>query len=328
MILIHPIQNPDFFQGSFIDLDQLESYRDQLIVINAASEHWGKDQAFITQMHDALESADFNFWILSHHPGDHLIKKRIIFYPWWYYHSKKTFETIDIVKHRSRKLGCLHGNPRPHRIANYLSLKSQFDLHSLEMSIFSSTTGTTRPDDVELLEREIVEWASIEPNLNDRYNRVSDLTIKIPALDDAYIHITSETTVIDRIFLSEKTWKPIAAGQLFLHFGNPGTIGFLRTVGVDTFDDIIDHDSYDTVSDWRQRMGIIHKLASDLMALDLQDIWHTTLSRRQSNVDRFFAGDFMQSFRHNVLDNLLGNLGIHRYHGFDLDNKVCNVSRS
>jgi hypothetical protein len=113
--------------------------------------------------------------------------------------------------------------------------------------------------------------------------------------------------VIDRIFLSEKTWKPIAAGQLFLHFGNPGTIGFLRTLGVDTFDDIIDHDSYDNVSDWRQRMGIIHRLASDLMALDLQDIWHTTLSRRQSNVDRFFAGDFMQCFRHDALDNLLGN---------------------
>ena len=127
MILIHPKANPEFFQGPFINLDRLELYRDQLIVINAASEHWGENQAFITEMHDALESADFNFWILSHHPGDHCIKNRIVFYPWWYYHGIKKFENVDIIKHRSRKLGCLHGNPRPHRIANYLSLKSKFD---------------------------------------------------------------------------------------------------------------------------------------------------------------------------------------------------------
>jgi hypothetical protein len=307
MILIHPIETPEFFQGPFIDLDRLESHRDQPIVINAASEHWGKNQAFITQMHDALESADFNFWILSHHPGDHCIKKRIVFYPWWCYHGMKTFETIDIVKHRSRKLGCLHGNPRPHRIAHYLALKNKIDLQDLEISIFSSNTDPKRMDDVELLESETAEWARIKPNLKDRYNRVSDATIKIPALDNAYIHITSETTVIDRIFLSEKTWKPIAAGQLFLHFGNPGTIGFLRTLGVDTFDDIIDHDSYDNVSDWRQRMDLIHKLANYLMTLDLQDIWHATLSRRQSNVSKFFAGDFLQNYRHDIIDNLLGN---------------------
>jgi len=307
MILIHPINNTEFFQRGCIDLDQLESHRDKLIVVNAASEHWGLNRAFITEMHDTLKSADFNFWILSHHPGDHLIKKQIVFYPWWYYHGMKTFEIIDIVKYRSRKLGCLHGNPRPHRIAHYLALKNRLDLQDLEISIFSNRHGAKRMDDVELLESEIAEWARIEPDLNDNYGVQSDVTIKIPALDDAYIHITSETTVIDRIFMSEKTWKPIAAGQLFLHFGNPGTIGFLRTLGVDTFDDLIDHDSYDTVSDWRQRMDIIHKLASDLMALDLQDIWHETLSRRQSNANKFFAGDFMQSFRHNALDNLLGN---------------------
>jgi hypothetical protein len=306
MILIHSAQDTKFWKGFHIALDQLIDYKHELIILNCSSEHWGAP-AFIMQMHEDLQASGLDFWILSHHPGDHFIKPRVIFYPWWHYYGMKTFENIDIVKHRSWKLGCLHGNPRAHRIAHYLALQNRFDLQDLEISIFSNNIDPKRMDDVELLESEIAEWTRIKPGLNDRYNRISDRTIKIPALESAYIHITSETTVIDRIFMSEKTWKPIAAGQLFLHFGNPGTVDFLRTLGVDTFDDIIDHDSYDNVSDWRQRMDLIHKLASHLMTLNLQDIWHATLPRRQSNVNRFFAGDFLQNYRHQILDDLLGN---------------------
>jgi len=113
--------------------------------------------------------------------------------------------------------------------------------------------------------------------------------------------------VIDRIFISEKTWKPIATGQFFLHFGNPGTVAFLRTLGVDTFDDIIDHDRYDTVADWRKRLDCVHTVAGDLMDLDLQSIWDKTLDRRQSNVKKFFNGDFIQDYRYNIIDKLLDN---------------------
>lgn len=306
MILIHPAQDTKFFKENHVDLYRLSHHKNELVVINCASEHWGARE-FIMDMHDDLHASGFDFCILSHDPNDHLIKKHVIFYPWWHYHGMKKFENIDIVKPRVKKLGCLHGNPRPHRIANYLALKNKFDLQDLEISIFSCKEGAWRADDIEITQNEIAEWKSIAPNLIDRTHSISDATIKIPALDNAYIHITSETTVIDRIFLSEKTWKPIAAGQLFLHFGNPGTIGFLRTLGVDTFDDIIDHDSYDNVSDWRQRMDLIHKLANHLVTLDLQDIWHATLSRRQSNVDKFFAGGFLQNYRHDIIDNLLGN---------------------
>ena len=306
MILIHPIRDTKFFKGVCLVLDQLSHHKHEIIVINCASEHWGTGD-FLTQMYEDLHAEGFNFWILSHHPYDHLRMERIIFYPWWYYYGMENFENIDIVKHRSKKLGCLHGNPRPHRIANYLSLKSKFDSHDLEMSIFSSKIEPRRADDIELSENEIKEWRLIEPGLNDRCSNLSSVTVKIPALDDAYIHITSETTVTDRIFISEKTWKPIAAGQLFLHFGNPGSIRFLRTLGVDTFDDIIDHDSYDNVSDWRQRMNIIHELASHLMYMDLQDIWHATLSRRQSNVNKFFAKGFLQNYSHDIVDNMLSN---------------------
>jgi hypothetical protein len=305
MILINPAQDTKFFQGSFIDVNQLWPYRDETIVINAASEHWGVDPGFILQMYDALESKHFDFWILSHHPGDHEIKPRIIFYPWYYYHSIRAFESIDIKKPRSRAIGCLHGNPRPHRIANYLALIDRFQQDKMHLSFFKTEFPANRADNVVLLEKEHDRWMQLKDTFPNR--KISDYTIRIPALDDAYIHITSETTVIDHIFISEKTWKPIAAGQLFLHFGNPGTIGFLRTLGVDTFDDLIDHDSYDSISDWRQRMSIVHELADHLMTLDLENIWQATLSRRQSNVEKFFNRDFIQNYRHLVLDNALGN---------------------
>lgn len=53
-------------------------------------------------------------------------------------------------------------------------------------------------------------------------------------------------------FLSEKTFKPIVAGQMFVIHGCPGSIVALRKRGYDVFDDFIDH-GYDTTSDtvWR-----------------------------------------------------------------------------
>jgi len=153
MILIHPAKDKIFFQGFRLALDQLIRYKHELIVINCASEHWG-EREFILQMHDDLQSSGFDFWILSHHPGDHLIKPCVIFYPWWYHYSIKNFEKVDIQKHRSRILGCLHGNLRPHRIANYLALIERFQLHQMHLSLGNIDFSDQRSDDVVLLEKE------------------------------------------------------------------------------------------------------------------------------------------------------------------------------
>jgi hypothetical protein len=105
--------------------------------------------------------------------------------------------------------------------------------------------------------------------------------------------------VIPRLFVSEKTWKPIAAEQIFLVFGNPGTIEYLRSQGVDVFDDLIDH-RYDSVDDWQQRLHMIHQQLKQLIDRDLEDIYIATLERRQRNSEKFFSGAFDPQYSQTI----------------------------
>jgi hypothetical protein len=53
-----------------------------------------------------------------------------------------------------------------------------------------------------------------------------------------------ETSVGDQLFISEKSFKPLAHRHPFLIYGTPGTLAHLRSLGFLTFDHIID-ETYD-----------------------------------------------------------------------------------
>lgn len=75
------------------------------------------------------------------------------------------------------------------------------------------------------------------------------------------IEIVSETnTTSDSFFITEKTFRPLAYGKLFLIIGSPEFETNLKKLGFDTFDDIIDK-SYDThCGDYRVE-GVFNSLA-------------------------------------------------------------------
>jgi hypothetical protein len=125
-----------------------------------------------------------------------------------------------------------------------------------------------------------------------------------PAFADTYLHIVSETTCKDKIFLTEKTWQPILAGQLFMIWGNSGIIAHLRDLGVDVFDDIVNHE-YDTVIDHRGRLTSIHEELDRLSMLDWSDIYNYTAKRRQTNADRFHTGVFISRYVDRLNNQLL-----------------------
>ena len=177
-----------------------------------------------------------------------------------------------------------------------------FTLDSTEQSNQGSVY--MNPDDA-VIDAEVIEfWNSVKHSLPlitefaDEPIRV-DANCKLPANTDAYVHLVTETKIIPRVFVSEKTWKPIAAGQLFLIFGNPGTVNYLRTQGVDVFDDIIDH-SYDLEPDWKIRLELIHQQLDRLITQNLKQLFINTHSRRQANRDKFFSGAFDQTYLHTI----------------------------
>jgi hypothetical protein len=271
----------------------------KLAVLDFSSEHYGVDG--LDHVYNALEDANINFLLLVHDPHDHQKFNRMIFYSYWYHWSRKNFviPTTDPIV-RTYKWGCLNGNPRTHRIYNYLYSKDQAYYESSTFSFFNG--DISRSDDISLSPDMIEQWQNIKHTLPSRNTIFRDnnatADCNIPEVIDSYIHLVTETTIISKVFVTEKTWKPIASKQIFLIFGNPNTISYLRDCGVDVFDDLIDH-SYDSIADWQERLHAVHSQLKHLLTLNLDDIYINTTQRRAANSEKFssgyFGGDYTQT---------------------------------
>jgi hypothetical protein len=108
---------------------------------------------------------------------------------------------------------------------------------------------------------------------------------------DSYMNIVSESVLDDVGFLTEKIYKPIRAGQLFLVQAAPGSVGFLRRMGFDVFDDIIDH-SYDTIPDWKTRTDVMLK-ELDRIYDQILTLYKQTIFRRKHNQRRLLSEDLI-----------------------------------
>ena len=263
---------------------------DKFILVNCASETWGTGK-FIESLHDKLKEHNLSFLILSHNPQDHKKNSKILFYPYWYHHSIKIFNQPNHNDTKTYNLSCLNGSPRPHRIVNYFKLldknypKSIVTMHTIDNFI------TSRDDDYQLDPLMLKEWVEVSSQFADRNKSECSQGPDHKAYTDTYVNLVTETTVSNRLFITEKTWKPIASEQLFLILGNPGTIQFLRDQGVDTFDDYIDH-SYDTELDFTKRFDKLHQSLDQLMLSNLEEIYQRTKQRRIDNATRFFTGAY------------------------------------
>ena len=98
--------------------------------------------------------------------------------------------------------------------------------------------------------------------------------------------------------LSEKTFKPILAGQLFILLASPGAVQFLREIGIDTFDDIIDH-SYDDTIDIRSRIQQIVDQVDRLERSDLNTICTSIKPRLRRNSEFLRSQEFRDQFTLN-----------------------------
>lgn len=68
----------------------------------------------------------------------------------------------------------------------------------------------------------------------------------------AYTMVSETVSEKDLILVSEKIARPILAKRLFVVFSSPGYLNFLRELGYQTFDNVID-ETYDSIADEKQR---------------------------------------------------------------------------
>ena len=266
---------------------------------------------------DYADEHNLNVIILVGDIARHPQRSQIVYYPYWYHRTKNNFfsknqyqENIKSIN-KTYKISCLNGNPRWHRIYNYLLLKDKkyfneflFSMHLPASDDHKMYSDWSVPDDYTIPEKLLEQWYSIKDKFFNKtdiksFTRV-DVDNQHAAYTDSYINLVTETTM-DGLFVTEKTWKPIASGQLFLIIGGKSTVSYLKDFGVDVFDDIIDHKYYDDEPDWQTRIHKIHNLIEDLLSQDLYVLNQQTQQRRLLNAEKFFHTDIDTLYQPNLV---------------------------
>ena len=240
--------------------------------------------------------------ILSYGNIDHIILSSdpaietdtIFYFPAFYlyglYHWNHCYQTV-FTHEKIYNISCLNKGDHGHRIQNFVTLIEKNYNDVLYTWNSRKGDGTSATLDAMNKYQNLIEQRIIPKVDSAPINFTTAHDIKHNAYQAAYINIITETLVRDSIFISEKTWKPIASGQLFFMVGCFGTIQYLRDLGVDVFDDIIDH-SYDLDTDWVDRIDRMHDSLGQLMQQDLSIVFKQTKDRRQRNQELFFNGKF------------------------------------
>ena len=106
-----------------------------------------------------------------------------------------------------------------------------------------------------------------------------------PKYDNSLVEFVSETSYNEQSFnITEKTLHFIYGGNFPIMISSPRTVDFLRNIGLDMFDDIIDH-SYDTVTDPAARINAAIDLNIDILtSSNLIEQWKKHKYRIDKNI--------------------------------------------
>jgi hypothetical protein len=121
------------------------------------------------------------------------------------------------------------------------------------------------------------------------------------AFIDSYLNITTETRANYSLF-TEKTAKPLAAGQLFLQVNGPSSIDGLRSIGIETFDLAFDHHQYDQASNFIDRIDHMFALL-DNKVVDLEEIYFNNIDKINYNQDYFLSDSFRYQLAKTLRDS-------------------------
>jgi len=294
--------------GLIVDPQQiLDGKEYRLLCVNASDEDLGRDHHEI--YHVRLKNLGYNFLLLTGNINAHDPSRNIYWHQDSYHWSRCHFTDLKLNIQSQRRwfFSCVSRFSRPHRILFYLTVQNKNIWPHLLFRL-GNQNPWPRSDDVELTAHENQTWTkqSIKFDTNNFPNTFKQVrSIDDEPYIDAYVNIVLETTCNSDAHTTEKTWKPIAAGQLFLIYGNQHTIKLLRQQGVDTFDDYINHDLYDSEPDARRRCDLVIAAAERLAQQDISKIWHDTHQRRLINQEKFWKGHFITPHFYQLQNTIL-----------------------
>lgn len=135
----------------------------------------------------------------------------------------------------------------------------------------------------------------------------SSACLEIANYETTEIEVVLETLFDDaRLHLTEKTLRPIAAAQPFVVLGPYRTLDYLKSHGFKTFDSVWD-ESYDAVTDPRQRMDAVVELMKQIVSWDAptrRSKLKQAQAIAQHNKRLFFSKKFFHTIQAELTDNL------------------------
>lgn len=180
---------------------------------------------------------------------------------------------------------------RPQRSLEYLALMPM----NLQKSHRDDFIRAVNP----LLDRML--WSYVAqgrqlPNDGDMNNWDTQRRMNTEWYDSTYMSMVVETNVspgskYTPIFITEKTFKPIAFQHPFVVYGNCGTLRRLHEWGFETWDHLWD-ESYDEIQDVNARRDAVVNL---LTHIEIVKHDQQTLQKLQHNHDHFFDENLVRS---------------------------------
>ena len=131
----------------------------------------------------------------------------------------------------------------------------------------------------------------------------NDRDIFEPPFNSTKFNIVSETTVHDEAFITEKTWKPIIAGQIFIIHGKRNHLNDLKSLGFRSYEKFID-ESYDDIESLQKRTDAIVKLCNELKDKSHIKLYADTKEIREHNQKIFFSEQHCKNACQITLKNL------------------------
>jgi hypothetical protein len=195
---------------------------------------------------------------------------------WYMMYQKYKYKKLQF-DHSNKKFDFLYLNKkaRAHRKKLFDALTKQ---NLLENSLVSFIDRNIRlPEQYEL------PWII---NKNYPY-RGMDQDLYEKPYNDTVCSIVSETNVGDGIFITEKIWKPIIAGHIFVVHGNNHYLKYLRELGFRTFSNTFD-ETYDDEINENKKIKKIVETIKTIKSMGPKELYQRTQDTRAHNQQVFF----------------------------------------
>ena len=128
-----------------------------------------------------------------------------------------------------------------------------------------------------------------------------------PKYNDSVIEFVSETSYNEHSFnITEKTLHFIYGANFPIMISSPGTVEFLRNMGIDMFDDVVDH-SYDSIKDPAERINTAIDSNIDILtSREAIDQWEKHKYRICKNISFVREGNLKKYYSERFWSTLLG----------------------